>query len=67
MAGRDPAQGLGRGCPPAPGGRPGRPAGVAFAAFGLALAVWGTLSPSIRKAPRLDELDRLAREPLGET
>jgi predicted MFS family arabinose efflux permease len=37
-----------------------------FAAFGLALAVWGTLSPSIRKAPRLDELDRLARDPLGE-
>jgi predicted MFS family arabinose efflux permease len=37
-----------------------------FAAFGLALAVWGTLSPSIRTAPRLDELDRLARDPLGE-
>jgi hypothetical protein len=27
-----------------------------FAAFGLALAVWGTLSPSIRAAPSLDEL-----------
>ena len=31
-----------------------------FAAFGLMLAVWGTLSPSIRKAPSLDELDDLA-------
>jgi hypothetical protein len=28
-----------------------------FAAFGLVLAVWGTLSPSIRAAPDLDELD----------
>jgi predicted MFS family arabinose efflux permease len=36
-----------------------------FAAFGLALAIWGTLSPSIRRAPRLDELDRLARDPLS--
>jgi MFS family permease len=27
-----------------------------FAAFGLALAVWGTLSPSIRAAPSLGEL-----------
>jgi Transmembrane secretion effector len=27
-----------------------------FAAFGLALAVWGSLSPSIRAAPSLDEL-----------
>ena len=27
-----------------------------FFCFGLALAVWGTLSPSIRAAPRLDEL-----------
>jgi MFS family permease len=32
-----------------------------FAAFGLVLAVWGTLSPSIRNAPSLDELDVLAR------
>jgi hypothetical protein len=32
-----------------------------FAAFGLALAVCGTLSPSIRKAPSLDELDDLPR------
>ena len=31
-----------------------------FAAFGLVLAVWGTLSPSIRAAPGLDELDGLA-------
>ena len=30
-----------------------------FAAFGLVLAVWGTLSPSLRAAPSLDEL-RLA-------
>jgi len=28
-----------------------------FAAFGLALAVWGTASRSIRAAPRLEELD----------
>jgi len=27
-----------------------------FAAFGLVLAVWGTLSPSIRAAPSLDQL-----------
>jgi hypothetical protein len=30
-----------------------------FAAFGLVLAMWGTLSPSIRAAPSLDELDDL--------
>ncbi|HYY79404.1 MAG TPA: MFS transporter [Actinomycetes bacterium] len=30
-----------------------------FAGFGLLLAVWGTLSPSIRAAPRLEELDDL--------
>jgi MFS family permease len=30
-----------------------------FAVFTLALAVWGTLSPSIRGAPSLDELDAL--------
>ena len=29
-----------------------------FAAFALVLAVWGTLSPSIRTAPSLDELER---------
>jgi hypothetical protein len=28
-----------------------------FAAFGLVLALWGTLSPSIRHAPSLDERD----------
>jgi hypothetical protein len=27
-----------------------------FAVFGLVLAIWGTLSPSIRAAPKLDEL-----------
>jgi hypothetical protein len=27
-----------------------------FAAFGLTLAVWGTLSPAIRAAPTLGEL-----------
>jgi transmembrane secretion effector len=31
-----------------------------FAATGLVLAVWGTLSPSIRAAPSLDELDDVA-------
>jgi hypothetical protein len=31
-----------------------------FAGFGLVLAVWGTLSPSVRTAPSLDELDDLA-------
>jgi hypothetical protein len=30
-----------------------------FAACGLALALWGTLSPSIRNAPSLAELDDL--------
>jgi hypothetical protein len=29
-----------------------------FAAVGLLLAVWGTLSPSIRTAPSLDDLSR---------
>jgi hypothetical protein len=32
-----------------------------FAAFGLVLAVWGTLSPSIRAAPSLDELVELQK------
>ncbi|HEY3541134.1 MAG TPA: MFS transporter [Gaiellaceae bacterium] len=32
---------------------------AAFAALGLVLALWGTLSPSIRKAPSLDELATL--------
>jgi MFS family permease len=31
-----------------------------FAAVGLALAIWGTLSPSIRAAPSLDELHELS-------
>jgi hypothetical protein len=31
-----------------------------FAAVALVLAVWGTLSPSIRAAPSLDELERVA-------
>jgi hypothetical protein len=30
-----------------------------FAAAGLVLALWGTLSPSIRAAPSLDELVEL--------
>jgi MFS family permease len=30
-----------------------------FAAFGLVLAAWGTLSPSIRAAPRLEEVTEL--------
>jgi MFS family permease len=33
-----------------------------FAAAGLVLAVWGTLSPSIRTAPSLDELGGLAAD-----
>ena len=36
---------------------PARAAIAVFAAFGLVLAVWGSLSPSIRTAPRLDDLD----------
>ena len=38
---------------------PARAAIAVFAAFGLVLAVWGTLSPSIRGAPSLEELDEL--------
>lgn len=30
-----------------------------FAGLALVLALWGTLSPSIRNAPSLDELDDL--------
>jgi hypothetical protein len=37
-----------------------RAAVASFAASGLVLAVWGTLSPAIRAAPSLDELDDLA-------
>ncbi|MBD0329981.1 MAG: MFS transporter [Thermoleophilia bacterium] len=40
-----------------------RAAIAVFAAFGLLLALWGTLSPSIRAAPRLDELGGSARGP----
>jgi transmembrane secretion effector len=37
-----------------------------FAAFGLVLAVWGTMSPSMRAAPSLDEVaDLHEREPLS--
>ena len=36
---------------------PARVAVGTFAAFGLVLAVWGSLSPSIRAAPSLEELD----------
>jgi len=39
---------------------PARAAIAVFAAFGLVLALWGTLSPAIRGAPSLAELDRLA-------
>jgi hypothetical protein len=37
-----------------------RAAVAVFAASGLLLAVWGTLSPAVRGAPSLDELDHLA-------
>jgi MFS family permease len=36
-----------------------RAAVAVFTAAGVVLAVWGTLSPSIRKAPSLSELDDL--------
>jgi hypothetical protein len=36
-----------------------RAAIAVFSVFGLVLALWGTLSPSIRAAPSLDELDAL--------
>jgi hypothetical protein len=39
-----------------------RAAVATFAASGLLLAVWGTLSPTIRAAPSLDELDHLAQD-----
>jgi hypothetical protein len=35
-----------------------------FSVFALLLAMWGTLSRSIRAAPSLDELDTLASEQL---
>jgi hypothetical protein len=34
-----------------------------FAALGVALAVWGTLSPAIRAAPRVEELGTPAQQP----
>jgi MFS family permease len=37
-----------------------REAVAVFAGLALVLALWGTLSPSIREAPRLDELSRPA-------
>lgn len=37
-----------------------RAAIAVFAAFALVLALWGTLSPAIRNAPSLDELDATA-------
>ena len=41
-----------------------RAAIAVFAAFGLVLAVWGTLSPSIKAAPSLAEIsDAAAKEP----
>jgi len=40
-----------------------RAAVATFAASGLLLAVWGTLSPAIRAAPSLDQLDDLAGGP----
>ncbi len=39
----------------------GRETVAVFAGLALVLALWGTLSPSIRAAPRLDELSRSAR------
>jgi hypothetical protein len=36
-----------------------RAAIAVFAAFGLVLAVWGTLSPAIRAAPSLGEIVEL--------
>jgi hypothetical protein len=39
-----------------------------FAAFGLLLAVWGTLNPAIRAAPSLDDLGEVtARDPASAT
>jgi MFS family permease len=36
-----------------------------FASIGLVLSLWGTLSPAIRDAPSLDELDALPRHLTG--
>jgi hypothetical protein len=43
-----------------------RAAVATFAASGLVLAVWGTLSPAIRAAPSLDELDDQAGGPAAD-
>ena len=43
-----------------------RAAVATFAASGLLLAVWGTLSPAIRAAPSLDQLDDLAGGPAAD-
>jgi MFS transporter len=42
-----------------------RAAIAVFAAVALVLALWGTLSPSIRNAPTLDELDGIASAETG--
>jgi Na+/melibiose symporter-like transporter len=42
-----------------------RAAIAVFAAFGLVLALWGTLSPAIRAAPSLDELAELPETSRG--
>jgi MFS family permease len=44
-----------------------RAAVAVFAAAGLVLAVWGTLSPSIKNAPNLDELREVPPEPVTAT
>jgi Transmembrane secretion effector len=44
------------------GAAPARAAVAVFAGVGLVLAVWGTLSPSIRDAPSLDQLDTVAKD-----
>src|SRR5437588_12157 len=40
-----------------------RAAVAVFAAAGLVLALWGTLSPSIKQAPSLTALEDVPREP----
>lgn len=43
-----------------------RPTVAVFAAGGLALALWGTLSPTIRNSPSLRELQAVDAEDLGD-
>jgi hypothetical protein len=38
-----------------------------FALFGLVLALWGTLSESIRNAPSLTDLEHAPRRPASES